>query len=56
MSLPPYGLYRDLLTLCKRNISEKIFKNGQSKICGRQPAKNLKVYVGLEQAISIEIL
>ena len=51
VSLPPYGLYRDLLTLCKRNISEKIFKNGQSKICGRQPAKIWRYMLGLSRHI-----
>ena len=25
-------------------IWDKVFKNGQSKICGRQPLKNLKRY------------
>ena len=25
-------------------IRDKVFKNGQSKICGRQPFKNLKGY------------
>ena len=27
----------------KRNIWVKVFKNGPSKICGRQPLKNLKI-------------
>ena len=26
------------------NTWNKVFKNGSSKICGRQPLKNLKVY------------
>ena len=26
------------------NICDKVFKNGPSKICGRQPLKNLKGY------------
>ena len=25
-------------------ISDKVFKNGPSKICGRQPLKNMKGY------------
>ena len=28
---------------------DKVFKNGQSKICGRQPLKNLKRYDLLRQ-------
>ena len=34
---------------------DKAFKNGPSKICGRQPLKNLKSYGLLKQAISIQI-
>ena len=29
---------------CLHNILVKVFKNGPSKICGRQPLKNLKRY------------
>ena len=32
-----------------RNISDKVFKNGPTKICGRQPLKNLKWYDLLKQ-------
>ena len=31
-------------------IRDKVFKNGPSKICGRQPLKNLKGY-GLLEAV-----
>ena len=33
----------------------KVFKNGQSKICGRQPLKNLKWYGLPRQTISLQI-
>ena len=32
------------LSLNVQNTWHKVFKNGQSKICGRQPLKNLKWY------------
>ena len=32
------------VTLVYRNTWNKVFKNGISKICGRQPLKNLKGY------------
>ena len=38
-----------------RIIWEKVFKNGPSKICGRQPIKTLKGYGLLKQAISLQI-
>ena len=31
-------------TQAKHHKWEKVFKNGPSKICGRQPLKNLKEY------------
>ena len=34
-------------------ISDKVFKNGPRKICGRQPLKNLKGYGMLEQFLQI---
>ena len=35
----------DVAKFCgRRYILDKVFKNGQSKICGRQPLKNLKGY------------
>ena len=30
--------------MCCTYIWDKVFKNGPSKICGRQPLKNLKGY------------
>ena len=36
-----------------KNILDKVFKNGPSKICGRQPLKNLKGYGLLEQLIAV---
>ena len=38
----------------KKHIWDKVFKNGPSKICGRQPLKNLK-YGLLKQTISLQI-
>ena len=37
------------------NIWDKVFKDGPSKICGRQPLKNLKGYGLLKQTISLQI-
>ena len=34
---------------------DKVFKNGRSKICERQPLKNLKGYGLLKQIISVQI-
>ena len=34
-----------------RVIWDKVFKNGSSKICGRQPLKNGKGYGQLKQAL-----
>ena len=33
---------------------DKVFKNGPSKICGRQPLENLKWYDLLKQTISLQ--
>ena len=50
-----------LLVLIKKsvfdimNIWSKVFKNGPSKICGRQPLKNLKRYGRPKQTISFQI-
>ena len=33
----------------------KVFKNGPSKICGRQPSKNLKCYGLPKQTKSLQI-
>ena len=35
-------------------IWDKVFKNGPSKICGRQPLKSLKGYGLLMQTISLQ--
>ena len=35
-------------------IWDKVFKNGPSKICGRQPFKKLKGYGLLKQTISLQ--
>ena len=40
---------RSLLPPNGKNIWDEVFKNGPSKICGRQPLKNLKEY-GLPKA------
>ena len=32
---------------CPKNLWDKVFKNGPSKICGRQPLKKLKGYEGI---------
>ena len=42
-------------TLTQINKRDKVFKNGQSKICGRQPLKNLKGYGLLKRTISRHI-
>ena len=39
----------------KNLIWDKVFKNKQSKICGRQPLKNLKGYGLLKQTITLQI-
>ena len=36
-------------------ILHKVFNNGASKICGRQPLKNLKGYGLLKQTIPLQI-
>ena len=36
-------------------IWDKVFKIGSSKICGREPVKNLKGFGQLKQTISIQI-
>ena len=38
-----------------RDKWDKVFKNGPSKICGRQPLKKLKGYGLLKQTISLQI-
>ena len=54
----PYGslFYRRILSaiFCVR-ICVKIFKNIPSKICGRQPLKNLKWYGLPKQTISLQV-
>ena len=45
------SLYLTIITSIKWY---KIFKNGPSKICGRQPLKNLKSYVLPKQTISLQ--
>ena len=37
------------------NIWDKVFKNGPTKICGRQSLKNLNRYGLLKQNISLQI-
>ena len=37
------------------NMWDKVFNNGPSEICGRQPLKNLKRYGMLKQTISLQI-
>ena len=36
-------------------IRDKVFKNGPSKICGRQPLKYLKGYGQLKQTTPLQI-
>ena len=38
-----------------REKQDKVFKNGPSKICGRQPLKKLKGCGLLKQTISLKI-
>ena len=35
---------KKLAILSSKNLLVKVFKNGPSKICGRQPSKNLKLH------------
>ena len=51
------GLKGQILKLDYYSIDKwgKVFKNGPSKICGRQPLKNLKGYGLLKQTISLQI-
>ena len=42
-------------SLLRKFIWDKVFKNWPSKICGRQPLKNLKWYSLLRQTISLKI-
>ena len=42
------------MSLVRDNIQHKVFKNGPSKICGRQSLKNLKWY-GLPKHLSFVI-
>ena len=37
-------------------IWDKVFKNEPSKICGRQPLKNVKGYGLFKQTISLQFL
>ena len=39
--------------ICGKEIWDKVFKNGPSKICGKQSFKNLKGYGLLKQTISL---
>ena len=48
--------YPQLKLLQSINIWDKVFKSGPSKICGRQPLKNLKGYCLLKQKISLQII
>ena len=54
------GLITYLLIQCNsghmgQNIQEWTIMNGRSKICGRQPLKNLKGYGLFKQTISLPI-
>ena len=44
-----------LNSLIIRHKWDKVFKNGPSKTCGRQPLKNLKEYGPLKQTIPLQI-
>ena len=43
-----------LFSTFRHNIWDKVFKNGPSKICGRQPLKNLKGH-GLYKQITLRM-
>ena len=51
-----YNVLVILLELCESITYnwDKVFKNGSSKISGRQPLKNLKGYGLLKQTISLQ--
>ena len=47
--------FRNACAISRKRIWAKVFKNGPSKIYGRQPLKNLKWYGLLRQTISFQI-
>ena len=52
MKMFPYLEYSNTSTkISPTNLRDKVFKNGPSEICGRQPLKNLKWYGLLKQTI-----
>ena len=58
-SVVQYNPSKNILTFPKtfiqKYIRDKVFKNGLSKVCGRQPLKNLKKYGLVSQTISLQI-
>ena len=42
VSFVPFPLHQEYVFSVRMYIWVKVFKNGPSKICGRQPVKNLK--------------
>ena len=58
-SVVQYNPSKNILTFPKifiqKYIRDKVFKNGPSKVCGRQPLKNLKQYSLVSQTISLQI-
>ena len=51
---PHIGEYPAARKVEKSDIWDKVFKSGPSKICGRQPLKNLKGYGLLRQIIFLQ--
>ena len=44
----------ELIYKTQKPIQDKVFKNGPSKMCGRQPLKSLKGYGLFKQTISLQ--
>ena len=49
-------LYKTFPQILNMTIWDKVFQNGPSKICERQPLENLKKYGLLKQIILLQIL
>ena len=47
--------FPEIFNLIFTYIWDKLFKNGRSKICGRQPLKNSKGHGLIKQTVSLQI-
>ena len=48
-----FGIVGNRISVSSHLIWDKVFKDGPSRICGRQSLKNLKGYGVLKQTISL---